>query len=607
MNAKEIGRKAGRIFQNALPANWAFRSQEDQEDYGIDGEIELADESDHATGFIFKVQIKGQQSVSLINEGKTVSFTISCDKLQYYLKQIEYPIIFAVVDVTTENIYWRTLQDDPVLSRAIAEAISNKRSSLSIHLDANRTLTGKTEDMLVSVEQNMDWLRINAVKRISKPARDILKSHSEQTIEELLAQTKNLTFQLRIDKFQRLYSAKNYSELYNQARNILISPSESIRERFCSGMYLEKVHSHCHEFQSDEHRQANFELYLYLIGLARTHKTALQFKLLSILLMRSLRLRLFVEQDYHYYITSEQTKNDPLTNWVVATSRNMIAFRSAREVEKTVRLVNRFITKGLFLILPDILPRVAILISLYSQRLNKEGLKEQASFLIDWVEFGLDISLEVSSSLEEQTYFAGLIILKATLPHKSECMDNNLQECLTLADRIIDGEVKNDVVNRIDKIRDQKNTNNEELSPDDEIKYFKERAKALGINVDDPNDKFGKIIAQGLKDYNPERVLKNCKHLLYSPSSALGIPARMVGLPTAAMKFLHCLKKGFTVGGWSLDELYESSIPDFGFKSSHCKDCPDLEPMPEDWHWSRKWQHEMHLKHSELIKKIDSF
>jgi len=147
MNAKEIGRRAGRIFQNALPANWAFRSQEDQEDYGIDGEIELADESDHATGFIFKVQIKGQQSVSLINEGKTVSFNISCDKLLYYLNQIEYPIILAVVDVTTENIYWRTLQDDPVLSSALTEAVSNQQASLSIHLDASRTFTGKTEEM----------------------------------------------------------------------------------------------------------------------------------------------------------------------------------------------------------------------------------------------------------------------------------------------------------------------------------------------------------------------------------------------------------------------------------------------------------------------------
>jgi len=46
MNAKEIGRRAGRIFEFNLPDNWLFRSQEDQEDYGIDGEIEITTPQD---------------------------------------------------------------------------------------------------------------------------------------------------------------------------------------------------------------------------------------------------------------------------------------------------------------------------------------------------------------------------------------------------------------------------------------------------------------------------------------------------------------------------------------------------------------------------------
>ncbi len=75
MNAKEIGRKAGRILEFHLPDHWIFRSQEDQEDYGIDGEIELANESDNATGFIFKAQIKGQKAVSIIENG-TIAYLV---------------------------------------------------------------------------------------------------------------------------------------------------------------------------------------------------------------------------------------------------------------------------------------------------------------------------------------------------------------------------------------------------------------------------------------------------------------------------------------------------------------------------------------------------
>lgn len=40
MNAGEIGIEAGRIFEYNLPSHWIFRSQEDQNDFGIDGEIE---------------------------------------------------------------------------------------------------------------------------------------------------------------------------------------------------------------------------------------------------------------------------------------------------------------------------------------------------------------------------------------------------------------------------------------------------------------------------------------------------------------------------------------------------------------------------------------
>lgn len=62
MNAGEIGTEAGRIFEYNLPSSWIFRSQEDQNDFGIDGEIELKNKDGKALGKdrVFKVQIKGE-------------------------------------------------------------------------------------------------------------------------------------------------------------------------------------------------------------------------------------------------------------------------------------------------------------------------------------------------------------------------------------------------------------------------------------------------------------------------------------------------------------------------------------------------------------------
>lgn len=66
MNAGEIGKEAGRIFEYKLPANWISRSQEDQDDHGIDYEIEIKSSDGKALGkdSVFKVQVKGEENCS---------------------------------------------------------------------------------------------------------------------------------------------------------------------------------------------------------------------------------------------------------------------------------------------------------------------------------------------------------------------------------------------------------------------------------------------------------------------------------------------------------------------------------------------------------------
>lgn len=87
MKPKEITRKASRIFVNEIPADWIYRDQEDQEDYGIDAEIELTNENGHGNGFIFKAQIKGQEKI----EKDNISVSLSLKKLNYYLNKVKIP------------------------------------------------------------------------------------------------------------------------------------------------------------------------------------------------------------------------------------------------------------------------------------------------------------------------------------------------------------------------------------------------------------------------------------------------------------------------------------------------------------------------------------
>jgi len=146
MNAGEIGTEAGRIFGYNLPSQWMFRSQEDQNDFGIDGEVELKDESGKALGkdSVFKIQIKGEEYSKYINEGKILSFKLKKDRLKYYF-EFKVPVILVVVEVSSEKIFWVPITSDENLRRKAFESGENK--SIQIHLPIENTLVRKNNEL----------------------------------------------------------------------------------------------------------------------------------------------------------------------------------------------------------------------------------------------------------------------------------------------------------------------------------------------------------------------------------------------------------------------------------------------------------------------------
>ena len=288
MNAKEIGRKAGRIFESQLPDHWIFRSQEDQEDYGIDGELELADSSDHATGFIFKVQIKGQKSVSIIHGGSLTSFSLSVERLNYYMSKIEIPVILIVVDITTEVVYWKSLQDDEILREALSQAKDKSQDTVSVHISTSNTLKDKPDELLAAVETNMNWLRVNALNRMTAPIDNLLKKSSSDILAEMLENSKRFNFQLYSETFERLFLEGNFEELYSMALDVLDSTTEKVETRFTAGYYIEKVYVNKYDRTNLKLQNLSFQLFSSLVEIARETKAPENIRLYALLLIRSL-------------------------------------------------------------------------------------------------------------------------------------------------------------------------------------------------------------------------------------------------------------------------------------------------------------------------------
>src|SRR4030043_1323937 len=76
-----------RALSNSIPNQWVLRKP--QPDYGIDGEVEIFDESGSSTGLLFFVQLKGTDTKE---KAKALSCRMQLKTLRYY-KSLLLPVL----------------------------------------------------------------------------------------------------------------------------------------------------------------------------------------------------------------------------------------------------------------------------------------------------------------------------------------------------------------------------------------------------------------------------------------------------------------------------------------------------------------------------------
>ena len=608
MNAKEIGRRAGRVFGFCLPDNWLFRSQEDQEDYGIDGEIEITTSQDKATGFIFKAQIKGQTAVSFIEGGKKVSFSLSLERLQYYMSNVEIAVILFVVDITNQKVYWHSLQDDEKLRERMQEALVKEQDTIKVHLQASHCLSrDNTNELMQAININLDWLRLNGLKKINYS--NIFKKSTDEKVQDWLEQAKVQSYYAYMEKFERLYINKEHGELLQLIHQVFPSETEKKELRFYAGLYAEKICEQDLGFNSEEYDEASFEIFQKILHLVRRNKFSKYYQIYIILLWRRWILRNKIMIDYHRFMTLKMVGDDPLVGWLVRSIQAQSSLKVSIDLVKTIRLVNNSINQPDPNIFLDVFPKLGTFIVLLIHKWRDEKQNEAIEVVENWLNFCTDLGLKLALKLGQDELLVQFINVFISIKVYSKDTVHYIDIAKNMLEDMQNKELKLFMLEHFDQL--EKNyladTKEYNLTPEEELDFYKQHAKKLGFNYDDPDDRFGQIIRQGLEDYNPERVLKDCENLLVFNSSALGVPAKMVGLPSATMKIIHCLTFGHTGGGWGLDIAYQgvNAIPDSGFKNRHCVNCEKCKPRPDSWEWNSRWQAEMYRKNVELYRKLD--
>ncbi|EOG3623876.1 DUF4365 domain-containing protein [Pseudomonas putida] len=597
MTPGEIGIEAGRIFNYNLPSNWLFRSQEDQNDHGIDAEIEVVDKNGIAQGseFVFKVQIKGEANCTLLKSQQVVSFNLPVSKLKYYLS-FNVPVVLVVVDVSSEIIYWISITDNDEL---ISKAEAVETISTQIHIPTQNVIRRRDEKLsrkvLDAVIASWDFLALKGVKGSIKR----FSSLDPERLESRISEMGNALYKAHHQHLENLLGQGDFSKIYKVSADLLNSAIVPAADRFVAGLFYRIALSAAplHRAVIDQINDVA-QISIVLIALAREEKSV-NLRCYAFGLARASKLKYEIDSLVANANASKALMNTP-EGYIFRIQLHEQYKAVCISIKKIIDLLSQVAHKGQYHILYEIY--LECVTSLVSFRIiqQERGSEESVQFFQHWTvaifQFCLAYSLLIRD-LDRAKRLYSLALHSSLLDAEETC---DLHQFI--------GVMSPDGLELIKAVESNHvpivQTNFLEVGTEEQKEYFRRTARNMGMDPEDTGNEMGQIVARALINYDPTEIVRNCENLFvhYKPA---GIVANSLQMHSAGgMHLLICLKHRHVHGtGNLLSLLYEPDveIPGLGFKKSHCENCTDCKPRRLDWKWSLAWQESEVVKHGDIL------
>lgn len=604
MNAGEIGAAAGRIFNYKAPLNWIIRSQEDQDDHGIDCEIELKDTNGKALGqeSVFKIQLKGQENCSFIEDGQKLSFSVSRARLQYYL-QFNIPVILVVVEVSSEEIYWVSVTDNQEILKKVR---GSSTDTLTVHLPVENKLerndSASFDRLLAAVQSCWDFLSL----RDLKVAVSNCKTLQPEALNKCIEQVGDALFKAYHIKLDQLLFDRAFDALYQQASDIIQSRIVPAKDRFLATLYFDQAFKIAPYKQvKNEQIEEQLKLCEYLIHFAREQRESV-YRLTAIAKARCSLFNIKVEQLHALHHTNENFSSGSFEYLYMNRETHKQYHDVCFQLQKIINMCHRLINRSQFNILADLIRDVALSIGLFKTIHKVRGSDEAITFLDEWSEKMMHTILTYVSLVNDLRKVEQLYLMVNLQTELKDIIQFDVRALIL--EHCSGAEELLDALDQVMASKDQ-STMFYDASIEDQKQFLTDLAKNLGMDPDDTDCRLGQIVAMGLVNYDPTDVIGHCGHMFvdYRPG---GIVAEQLRMHSAAgMHLLVCLKHSHAIGtGNLLSRVFDDANgPEFawGFKQKYCDKCNDCESRSDDWCWSLKWQQEERNKHHELLCKFD--
>jgi hypothetical protein len=207
-----------------------------------------------------------------------------------------------------------------------------------------------------------------------------------------------------------------------------------------------------------------------MLSIVRHEHTPEHLRRYVVLLVRTLRMQTSVNSDYHYFVSAKQFPRDSLPGWIVASTRLQISARASRDVVKTVHLINRCVLAGQHGVFLDAVRRFVPFMALFAHRLKEDKLTVQAETLSSWLQFCVDLAIDVARATKNIGALAEAIGAHAILDLTEEGKATRVEESLRLAETIDDPTIKERIVQRLCELAEQRRDEESELTPDHSVR-----------------------------------------------------------------------------------------------------------------------------------------
>lgn len=593
----KINSAAQKQFEQIIPDEWAIRNQKEN-DYGIDYEIEVFN-NDLSTGIIFKIQLKGTKNLKIL-KNNNLSFSIDIDHIKYFIEELNIPTFFIIADIVNNKTYWNNILLDRDLRNSYHKTKINGNKSVTMHIPLNNLLPKDTQLLSLEYGKCMNYLSARYLSDKNNIQFSDIVEHVDFKDGDII-NFQNKVDILKIEKISKCINKNDFTTARKYIASLLNSNETNIPTKFQSLLFDEKI-----ELINQTNKQKLSVKDLGIISQPYISKMKeltkygpKHLKLFSLSLVTTNRLLILSQDEFNLFLNKKINTEDSDVYWL--SELYLLRIKLNKEIQTLYRQLNRFIniafSKEYYSIIPKIVDKFSEAVTIFLVRLKEEELTDISEFYNNDITRNIKNSILISYNYKDTEDIVSLCsrLFIISISQKDDD-DNKFEQSHGLITQILDEIItdkeyclliKSMVKTSLQLFKDiySKPPNQVDFTIEEEKEVYIRMAESLGINLNDNNDGISKIINIGIKDLNPERVLKNCLHF-YVKLMGGGLPAQWLKLPSAGSKALICTKHGHTICGITLDGLFNL------LNNKYCAKCNDCLPHDTKWKWTRQWQQE---------------